>query len=367
MGIIWKCLPLIGTLFLAACDELGQLGQSSETTKPADVETFQIGITSGLSRLPWSIARRSGAIDAIEQHERLRLNFVRFANEADAVEAYAAGQIDGVTSTLNTVIGTLETNARDTHVVLLTDFSRGAHGILSRRVQSPSDLAGKRVHVQHNTASHYLLFRALERYNMAIDDVELIDTSASALLQGAIDNEIETLVAGAPLLGQLRGLPELREIMTSEQLASEMVGGVMVDGPTLSENPKLGDALVDVWFAAIAHLMADHTTFTQAGLNDISKLSGLSIEVVKDLLHPRDLISDPEQSLILMDGTNLNTAIFGGQRFRTAVGEHLCTKADPRACLFTREGDVIENGVGTRLVLDKQYLERFAESTFDAR
>lgn len=344
---------------VGACADMGRSVDAEKSESRVGPQVFQIGITSGLSRTPWTVAKRSRVLRQIERHHGVRLELISFANEADAVAAYAAEQIDGVTSTLNTLVGTLETGSRDTRVILLTDYSLGAHGLVSRQDADLKDLVKKPIHVQLNTASHYFLFRVLENADVEMSDVELVDSSAAQILEGVIDGSITTFAAGAPALGQLSPLAEFRQIVTSDMLVEEMIGGVAVGGPVISENPALGAALVEAWFSAVAELLVDEDTFSRRGLAQISKFSGLSERVVEDLLQPQDLIANPSQSLHLLDGDNLNIAIFGGQRFRTAADDEKCTKSDPRACLFVREGNIIENGVGTRLFLDRQYLEQF--------
>lgn len=342
-----------------ACADMSQTVDDARPVEKLEPKVFQIGITSGLSRTPWTVAKRSSQLKKIEQRHGVRLEFVSFGNEADAVAAYAAEQIDGVTSTLNTLVGTLETGSRDTRVILLTDYS--LHGLVSRQGTDLEDLVGQPIHVQLDTASHYFLFRILEHAGLEMIDVELVDSSALEILEGAVDGTIKTFAAGAPLLGQLSALPDFHQIMTSDMLVEEMVGGVAVAGPVISENPALGDALVEAWFGAAADLLTADNDFSQNGLAQISKFSGLSKAVVEEFLQPRALIANPNQSLELLEEDNLNVAIFGGQRFRTAADDEKCTKSDPRACLFVRDGNVIENGVGTRLYLDRQYLEKFIQ------
>lgn len=347
---------------ISACSGDSQRVEGEVSVEPSDAKVFQIGITRGLSRIPWEVAKRSDLISDIEQEHGLRLELISFANEADAVLAYSAGQIDGVTSTLNTMVGTLQGNAADSNLILLTDFSQSSHALLSKTIDQVKGLSGTPIHVQLNTASHYFLFRALENIGLSLSDVELIDVSILELQEGAIDGSIETMAVGAPLLGQLRPLTEFKPIATSEMLFGEMIGGLAVSAPVLANNPSLGSALIKVWFAAVEEIMADDGTFTRSGTATMAELVGLSPRLAESLLSPKDIIADPEHALELLDGTNLEATVAGGQRFRSAA-DAASSELDLLACVFECDGDVIHNGAGTQLRLDAQYLDAFVNGS----
>ncbi|WP_367985310.1 ABC transporter substrate-binding protein [Spiribacter pallidus] len=352
-------LSLLGSVLLIACEETGQPRAADPASRPDDVEVLQLGTTSDMGRLPWSIAERAGTLRAIERRHDVRIDIIRFANEADAVAAYGRRDIDAVTSTLSTMIGTVEAEPRDTHVVVVTDFSRGAHGLISRTVRHPRDLRGQTIHLPLNTASHYLLFRVLERAGLDMGDVKLVNTPAPRLLERAIRGEINTMVVGAPVLGQLQVLPEFRSISTSRSLGGELIGGVMVDGALIDRKPRLGHALVEAWFEAVGEVLLDAETFTDAGLEALANLSGLSETQVARFLSPRDLVANAQASLGLMAGRNLDRTILGAQRFRLDARAFGCTRSSTESCVFTRDGNRITNGVGTEIYLNGQFLRQW--------
>ena len=273
-------LLIIVLCLMVACTDADQSSDDRAFGNAVQTEVFQIGITGGLSRTPWTVAKNSDALRKIERRHGLRLELVNFVDEADAVSAYASDQIDGVTSTLNTLVGTLETASRDTRVVLLTDFSQRGYRLVSKHTEQPKDLAGEVIHVQMNTASHYFLFRVLEEAGLQMSDVELVDSTPAEILEGVIDGSIDTYAAGAPLIGQLLVLPEFREVVTGDVFSSEMVAGVAVAGHVLSDHPELGAALVGLWFSAIDEIMMDANTFSRSGLAKTSRFSGLPEKVV---------------------------------------------------------------------------------------
>ncbi len=365
MIVSLRHVSLLGLLLLVACGKGNQPLDERERVEQREIQSFQIGITNELSRIPWTIVKRSQALKAIEQRHGIRLELINFANEADAVLAYSTNQIDAVTSTLNTLVGTIEKEARATSVILLTDFSQGTYGLLSKAVDRVEDLASERIHVELNTASHYYLFRVLENAGLELSDINLIGSSASKILQGAVDGSVTTFAAGTSQIGRLRALPEFQQLMTRGVLAGEMLGGLAVDRQALSENPGLGEALIEVWFEAVANIVHEDGKLNQAGISQISKLSGLSEAIVEDMLRPANLITDPERSLSLLEAETLDRMISGGQRFRLAAEGQNPIESDLMTCVFSCAGDMIENSAGTRLFLDKQYVEQFIKNRQD--
>jgi hypothetical protein len=73
-------LSLLGSVLLIACEETGQPRAADPASRPDDVEVLQLGTTSDMGRLPWSIAERAGTLRAIERRHDVRIDIIRFAN-----------------------------------------------------------------------------------------------------------------------------------------------------------------------------------------------------------------------------------------------------------------------------------------------
>ncbi len=347
---------------LAGAVLLGALGLYTPTQAADEsIDTFTLGVTGELGNLPWVIAQRRGDLAQLESQYQLRLEILRFSGESDAMQAFARGDIDAVTSSLPAMVESVEQRNRDAHVLLFTGFSRGAHGIISRSAPSVNALRGREIHVPLSSGSHYLLFRILEHAQIDLDDVRLINTPERTLARAMARGEVDTAVAAGATLAQLRNMDELMLVGDSRSLNNELITGMMVDGDVIRDQPELGQLLVSAWFSVIDSLTDGDERFAPEALEMIVDLSGLRPEVLDRYIEYVDFLTRPEHAQRLMHRDNLNGVIAALRRFRRAARLKDCVGPLEEPCIFWRNPSVIENRDGTQLHLNTQFLEELVE------
>ncbi len=354
---------ILGVSSLVVHAEQASSEQSGQTEP---ISTFKMGITSILANLPWSVAERRGLINELERRYRLRLDLLRFSSEADALEAFARGDVQAITTTLNAAIGAAETSQRDAYLLMVSGFSNGSHGILSRTAKSPLDLAGKRVHVDFGSSGHYLLFRILERVGLGMDDIELIDTPESQLIDGVINDEIDTLVASGSPLARAQTLEELQLIADSSSLSGEMVCGILMDRATLDNQPRIGEMLVDAWYTMVDRFLTEDGAYVARIRMQLADLAGLPERHLGAPDEAVQFLQSPELARQYIDTGSLRRVVENTERFRIAAYRSDCATGESEACRLRMTGNEIVNGTGTKILLDTGFLDEYAEKNHGA-
>lgn len=342
------------TLTLLGCDNTAQ---SDRQSREGPVETFSIGITSDMINLPWRYASRHGLLANLERQHGIRLDTVEFANERRALQAYDNGDIDAITTSLNAIITSIELSQHETHIPLIFGFSRGDYGIFSRDAERPQDLRGKTIHAPLGSSGHYFLFRILELNQLTLGDVELVDTQEENIIDGLISGEIENLIASGPTFAQLMQLDDVRLVADSRSLFGEVMAGVAIDSKTLNDHPALGEMLVASWFLIADRLFVDDRGLTPASTEALEQLSNIPAERLEQYLGPHNFLRTPDYVYRYMSGENLQPALLGTERFRIAANIYQCTERPMDDCGITRDGNLITNSEGARILLDTRFVE----------
>ena len=358
-------LPRFGVLLLGAllgaCDNAAQSDRQTPAAETSPVETFSVGVTDDLVNLPWVVANQQGLLDPVARRHGIRLEFIEFSGEPSALQAYNRGQIDALTMNLSALINSAKSSQHETHIPLLFGFSRGDHGIFSRDIKSIDALKGREVHLPLHSSGHYLLFRMLERNQLSMGTLRLVDTARADLAEGFIDGRINTVVASGSAFGRMRQLDDAHLVADSRSLYGEIMAGLMIDGETLDATPALATTLVEGWFVAMDAFFPDGGPLAREYAQVFARLSSLPANRVSRYLTAHNFLKTPPYALRYMAGDNLDLAIEGAQRFSLATDTYRCGPSSDGACMVERDGDVISNGQGTRIRLDTRFLRELME------
>lgn len=348
---------LFGVL-LVACDDIAQSDRQTPATETSPVETFSVGVTGDLVNLPWVAADQRGLFDSIARRHGVRLEFIEFSDEPTALQTYNRGHIDALAINLNVLIHNAKSSRHEPHIPLVFGFSAEDHGIFSRNVKSIDALKGKAVHLPLNSSGHYLLFRMLERNQLSMDTLRLIDTGQVDLAEGFINGSINTLIASGGAFRRISQLDDAHLVTDARALYGEIMGGLVVDGETLDAAPALAKALVEGWFVAMEAVFPDGGPLASEYAGLFARLSSLPADRVSRSLDTHHFLSTPASALHYMEGDNLRLMIEGTRRFSLAADTFRCGPSNEGTCLVERDGDVISNGRGTRIQLDTRFLRR---------
>ncbi len=338
---------------------------ASAQSEPAGVQTFTLGVTGNLSNLPWIIGQRRGALDRLERKHGVRLDILRFAGEDDAIEAFARGHVDAVTSSFPAMIESVHRSQRNADLILLTGISRGGYGVVSRSITNPNALRNQPIHLALGSSSHYLLFRILERANMELVDVDLINRPERVLTRSIARGEVDTAVVGGMSLANLAGMEELTLISDSRSLGGELINGTIIDSAVARENPSIGRMLTEAWFSIMASLDDGNGGISVQARDAVMQLSGLPAGALANYLSFVDFLTQPNQVKNLMTRENLRLVTAAVARFRSAAKLYACPKVTTENCVVFRSDRVIATIDGVELRLNPSFIQALIDAAHD--
>ncbi|HMZ52308.1 MAG TPA: lipid kinase, partial [Candidatus Sumerlaeota bacterium] len=119
-----------------------------------------VGYADRVDWLPFKLMEEEGFLSKRCDEFDVKVKLKEFKNYTEAVQAYTAGQLEGVTITSFDVLQPAAVGTK-TVAAIPNASSNGADGVLVRKGAKIADLKGKKVAVQQNSVSHYLLQKAL--------------------------------------------------------------------------------------------------------------------------------------------------------------------------------------------------------------
>lgn len=181
---------------------------------PADTLPVTLGVSrESLSALAY-IARDHGLFEA----NGLDVEFIEYPSSQIAHESLVAGEVDAaLCADTPIVIGALEghpvkiiatasTDANDIKIVARSDAG----------IETPRDLAGKRVGTQKGTAAHFFLHSFLIKTGISDDEVDVRFDSFAALTEALIAGDLDAVSVRQPFIGQLHDALGERYVLFEE-------------------------------------------------------------------------------------------------------------------------------------------------------
>jgi len=166
---------------------------------------------------------------------------------------------------------TLKANIPGIKIVLVTDHSTGAEGLVAiPEVKTPQDLIGKRIGAQGAlSGSEFLITTYLRTHGLSARDVTMLSISPENILE-QMPSQIQAGYTWDPYLSQARS-KGYRLLFTTADMPGLIVDIVAFHGSVAKERPKDVKSFIAAWFEA-----ADYwRTHPKESTDMIAKVTGL--------------------------------------------------------------------------------------------
>jgi NitT/TauT family transport system substrate-binding protein len=171
---------------------------------------------------------------------------VEFINDGEVVRAFRNGSIEAAFISLDEVLS-LAQSGMDPVILFVTAESRGGDAIIAHAdVTSFADLRGRRVAVQVNSVSAYLLRRSLKIAGLAVEDLQIVNLPPDRHRAAFVRRDVDAVVTAEPVRTQIleRGGVEL---FNSASLPLELMGVTIISGAYLAQHGARASALCAAW------------------------------------------------------------------------------------------------------------------------
>jgi len=204
--VIWNSLLicLISLFLLAACSSPPPANSNSNKT-----------LTVGIS--PWP--GFAGIYTAMDKNffkaEGVDVKEVNFQAGSDANTAFLAGRLDLVWTGVPDMV-VMAGKDSSIKLLMLSDYSNGADGILGRNITKPQDVKGKKVAMESQFIEFLLLRKYLEKAGLTQKDVTLVEMPAADAASSFAAGKIDVAVTYEPWMTKVAKQGQGEIIFTSK-------------------------------------------------------------------------------------------------------------------------------------------------------
>lgn len=235
------CSLLLLALGLAAC--AGAESTAAPTPAGAARPPLKLAWIPWPGWYPMAIAQERG----IFQKHGIQVDSRLYASYADIPADFAAGKLDGGFAGLYDILPL--PNIQDVQVVLITDTSDGAEGLIATAaVKDLADIKGKRVGVTPGAGGEFYLRYVLRANGLTINDVSLVGIDAEAV-PGALGDTIDVGYTWEPHVSQAAAKGNKLLISTAD--TPGLIPDIVYFRSSITqERPEDVRAFIDAWFEA---------------------------------------------------------------------------------------------------------------------
>jgi NitT/TauT family transport system substrate-binding protein len=226
-GAHTAALVAVCALWLSACG-------------PEPVPPLRIGTFPGPTSEFIFLAQHRGWLSPGE------FRLVEFINDGEVMRAFRNGSIEAAFVSLDEVLA-LAQNSMDPVILFVTAESRGGDAIVAHAdVTSLPDLRGRRVAVQVNSVSAYLLRRALMTAGLAAGDLQVVNLPPDRHRAAFMRRDVDAVVTAEPVRTQITELGGV-ELFSSAGLPLELMGVTIISGTYLEQHGERVSTLCSAW------------------------------------------------------------------------------------------------------------------------
>ncbi|GAB4214510.1 MAG: ABC transporter substrate-binding protein [Synechococcales cyanobacterium] len=237
-------LVLGGLAALVAAVGVGLAG-CNRPQAVAEKPPIVLGYSTWAGWWPWAIAEKEGLFAANGVNVQMRW----FDGYLESIQAFAGGQIDGNSQTLNDTISFIADASSPPVVVLVNDNSAGNDKIIVREgINTIEDLLGKKVAIEEGVVDDFLLSLALAEAGYSRKDVEIVPLETGAAAAAFVAEQVDAVGAFPPFWAEALKRPGSKELISSAQFPGAIPDLLVVSQKLIDERPEDVQAIVDTWF-----------------------------------------------------------------------------------------------------------------------
>jgi NitT/TauT family transport system substrate-binding protein len=215
---------------------------------PAEAEPLKIRYSIWVGYGPLFIAKEKGFF----KEEKVDVELVNIEDPKEGFVALAAGRLDGVVSTIDTMVLYLK-KPNEYQYVLALDDSTGGDGIVARKeIQSIKDLKGKKVAVNEGSVSQFFLNVVLKDNGMTQKDVEVVNMKQGDAGAAFVAEKVDAAVTWEPWLSKGKAAPHGKILIDSKQTPGLITDVLIFPRTVIQKRTREIQGVVNAWNKAVA-------------------------------------------------------------------------------------------------------------------
>ncbi len=249
--------------------------EATATSEPAaDSPSIKLGFSAWPGWFPWQIAEEKGFFE----EAGIDVDLVYFEGYLDSINAFAAGQLDGNTQTLNDTLASVAAGS-DQRIVLVNDNSTGNDKIIvTEEIKTIQELVGKKIGIEVGVVDHFLLALGLEDAGLSLDDVNIVPLETGAAAAAFSAGQLDAVGAFAPFTTQALTREGSHVLFDSSNFPGAIPDHLVVSGELVDEHPEVVQGLINAWYLTLAFIDEN----PDEAIEIMAKRAGVTVDEYKE-------------------------------------------------------------------------------------
>ena len=187
------------------------------------------------------------------KEEKVEVQLVNVEDPKEGFFAMSAGRLDGVVSTVDTMVLYLKTG-KEFQYVLALDDSAGGDGIVARKeIKSVKDLKGKKVAVNEGSVSQFFLNVLLKESGMSQKDVQVVNMKQGDAGAAFVAEKVDAAVTWEPWLTKGKAAPHGQILVDSSKTPGLITDVLIFRRDVIEKRAKEIQGIANAWNKAVAY------------------------------------------------------------------------------------------------------------------
>jgi NitT/TauT family transport system substrate-binding protein len=226
-------------------------GQSGDGTYTG---TVSIAHSSWLGFAPLDLAVKKGFF---EKHGA-KVKIEDIESKSDSKSALAAGRIQGIATSLDTVVLSSAAGI-DSQVVLALDTSDGGDGLIAKKdIKSFKDLKGKSIALDTTGGASFFWFNYVaQKEGMSMKDFNVQSMSSGDAGSAFVAGKVDAAMTWQPWLDKAASTSFGKVLLSSSDYKGVIVDALCLDTKFVHKYPKTVQAIVDGWDDSLKYMKSN--------------------------------------------------------------------------------------------------------------
>jgi NitT/TauT family transport system substrate-binding protein len=211
-------------------------------------ETFKLGHSTWVGYGPFFVAQKNGYF----KEEGLDLELVTIEDVKVRFAALAAGRIDAMATTVDTMPLYLKPGGTRYQYLFAVDDSQGGDGIVANKeIKSVADLKGKKVAFTEGSVLQFYINVLLKEAGLEQSDIEVINMAAGDAGSAFVSGQVDAAVTWEPWLTRGKQAPHGRLLADSSQKPGLITDVVLAPVDVIRDRKAEIQALYRGWSRSV--------------------------------------------------------------------------------------------------------------------
>jgi NitT/TauT family transport system substrate-binding protein len=221
----------------------------------AAAEPLKIRYSIWVGYGPLFLAREKGFL----KEEGVQVELINMDDPKEGFFAMSAGRLDGVVSTIDTMMLYLKTGKEFQYVLALDDSAGGDAIVARKEIKSVKDLKGKKVAFAEGSVSQFFLNVLLREAGLSQKDVDVVNMKPGDAGAAFVAGKVDAAVTWEPWVTKGKNAPHGAVLVDSSKTPGLITDVLIFRRDVIEKRGKEIQGVVNAWNKAVAYWEKNQT------------------------------------------------------------------------------------------------------------